>query len=218
MKTTNVWSSSDLKFVKSFFEGRLKPDSENYEIMGYGSKESPVIRYEVATEIGDLQGKSILDYGCCLGDFVEYLEKRQIKVKYTGYDISEKIIERAQELHPKYSFEVRDIMKKLPNRKFSYVFAIGLNLKIADNVGFIRELIKRMFQIAEEGVFVSVLSSHGDYFDPQCFYHDPALLLDWCLREVSGKCILRHDYLPHDFALYIYKNHFHRGGEQPKWV
>jgi len=218
VKTSNVWSSSDLKFVKSFFEGRLKHDSENYKIVGYGSKESQVIRYKVATEIGDLQGKSILDYGCGLGDFIEYLEKRRIRVKYTGYDISGKIIERARELHPKYSFEVRDIMKELPNRKFSYVFAIGLNLKIADNVGFVKELIRRMFQIAEEGVFVSVLSSHGDYFDAQCFYHDPALLLDWCLREVSGKCILRHDYLPHDFALYIYRNHIYSGGEQSKWV
>jgi len=75
-----------------------------------------------------------------------------------------------------------------------------------------------MFQIAEEGVFVSVLSSHSEYFDAQCFYHDPALLLDWCLREISSKCILRHDYLPHDFALYIYKDHVQRGGEQSKWV
>jgi len=217
VKTPSAWSPSDLEVVKGYFEDRLEKNLENYKIVGYGSKESQIIRYRVATEIGNLRGKSILDYGCGLGDLIEYLEKRGISIEYTGYDVSEKIIERARKLHPNHSFEVRDLMKELPSQKFSYVFAIGLNVRIADNVGFIKELVRRMFQIAEEGVFVSVLSSHSNYFDPQCFYHDPARLLHWCLKNISSRCVLRHDYLPHDFTLYIYQNQIRNGEEQTRW-
>jgi len=214
----DAWNRSDLEVIKNYFENRLEKNSESYKIVGYGSKESQAIRFKVATEIGNLHGKSILDYGCGLGDFIGYLEKRAINVKYTGYDISEKMIKRARKLHPKHCFEVRDIIKEVPNQKFSYIFAIGLNIRITDNVGFIKELIRRMFQIAQDGVFVSLLSSHSEYFDAQSFYHDPALLLDWCLKNITRKCILRHDYLPHDFAIYIYKDNVRNGREQSKWV
>lgn len=206
MKSVTSWNTSDRTLVKAFFENRMKKYSDNHRILGFGSKESQIVRYKVATEIGDLRGKSILDYGCGLGDFIDYLEKKRINVKYTGYDISEKIIKRAQKLHPNHHFEVRDIIKNVPNQRFSYLFAIGLNLKITNNVCFIKELIRQMFEIADNGVSVSLLSCYTDYFADECYYHNPPLLFDWCLTNVSKRCVLRHDYLPHDFTLYIYKN------------
>ena len=199
-------NSKDKEIVRDFFESRLKNYSETHKILGYGCKESQDARFKVVTEIGDLRGKSILDYGCGLGDLVDHLEKQGIDATYTGYDISEKLIKRAQELHPNHHFEVRDILEDMPDQRFSYVFAIGLNLKVTDNVHFIKTLIKRLFDVAEDGVSVSLLSCHSDYFAEESFYHNPALLVDWCLANVSRRCVLRHDYLLHDFTLYIYKN------------
>lgn len=204
--TEGALNSKDKKIVRDFFESRLKNYSENHKILGYGCKESQAARFKVVTEIGDLRGKSILDYGCGLGDLVDHLEKQGIGVTYTGYDISEKLIKRAQELHPNHNFEVRDILEDMPDQRFSYVFAIGLNLKVTDNVHFIKTLIKRLFDVAEDGVSVSLLSCYSDYFAEESFYHNPALLVDWCLANVSRRCVLRHDYLSHDFTLYIYKN------------
>jgi len=212
IKSKVQWLTEDEVSAKKYYEDKLKKYIRHHEISGYGSEESQNIRFKVVTEIGNLTNKSICDVGCGIGKLVDYLEQKKIKVKYTGYDISEKIIEKARELHPNHHFEVRNILENMPKQKFDYVFAIGLNFKIKDNVAFMKELITRMFRIAEKGVAVSVLSCHVDpeYINENDYYHDPKLLLDWCLRKISRRCVLRHDYLPHDFTLYIYKKPFKR--------
>jgi len=208
----STWLIEDAMSSKQYYEDKLKKYTQHHEISGYGSKESQTIRFKVVTEIGDLRNKSICDVGCGIGKLVDYLEQRKFKMKYTGYDISEKIIEKARELHPNYHFEVRNILEDMPSQRFDYVFSIGLNFKIRDNVEFMKNLIAKMVKMAKIGVAVSVLSCHVDpeYINVNDFYYDPKLFLDWCLREVSRRCILRHDYLPHDFTLYIYKKAFEK--------
>lgn len=205
-----AWLVEDTVSSKKYYEGKLRKFTAHHEISGYGSKESQTIRFQIVTEIGDLRNKSICDVGCGIGKLVDFMKEKKWKLEYTGYDISEKIIAKARELHPNHHFEVRNILENMPRQKFDYVFSIGLNFKISDNVQFMKELIKRMFKMAKMGVAVSMLSSHIDseYMNKNDFYYDPNLFLDWCLREVSKRCVLRHDYLPHDFTLYIYKRGF----------
>jgi len=203
----SAWLAEDTASNKEYFEEKLRTFIEHHAISGYGSKESQAIRFKVVTEIGQVRNRSICDVGCGIGKLVDYLRERNVKVEYTGYDISEKIIEKARELHPNNTFEVRNILESMPRQKFDYVFSVGLNFKISDNVQFMKELVRRMFKMAKIGISVSMLSSHTDtkHINKNDFYYDPKLFLDWCLREVSTRCILRHDYLPHDFTLYIYK-------------
>lgn len=206
-RSESPWIVEDAISAKEYYEGKLRKFTQHHKISGYGSKESQTIRFKVVTEIGDLRNKSICDVGCGIGKLVDYLKEKNLKLEYTGYDISERIIEKARELHPNYDFEVRNILENMPRQRFDYVFSVGLNFKIRDNVQFMKELIRRMFKMTKTGAAVSMLSCHvaPDYINENDFYYDPKLFLDWCLREVSTRCILRHDYLPHDFTLYIYK-------------
>jgi SAM-dependent methyltransferase len=211
-KSGSPWLAEDSISSKEYYEEKLRRFTQHHEISGYGSRESQTIRFEVVTEIGDLRNKSVCDVGCGIGKLADYLEEKNLKVKYTGYDISEKIIEKAHELHPNHNFEVRNILENMPNQTFDYVFSVGLNFKIKDNVQFMKELIKRMFKMAKIGVAVSVLSCHinPERINKNDFYYDPKVFVDWCLREVSKRCVLRHDYLPHDFTLYVYKETFEK--------
>lgn len=189
-----------------FFGKLLKKYKNGWKAVGYGHRESQTIRFKVLTQIADLNHKTVLDVGCGLGHLVSFFERNKIKVEYTGYDIIKKFIEKASKLYPEKRFEVKNIMEKIPDEKFDYVLACGvLNIPIGHNEEYIRELIKRMFSMCNEGVAINMLSSYADYYDPKCYYYSPEKILEWVLKKVSRWTVLRHDYLPHDFTLYIYK-------------
>lgn len=198
------------KIKIQFFEKLLKEQREGYKIMGYGSKSTQAIRFKVLTEIANLNGKSVLDVGCGLGHLADFFKENSISAAYTGYDLMKSFIDMAKKSHPGTRFELRNIMgdsmEALPKEKFGYVLACGiLNIPIGHNEEYIRELIRRMFKLCKQGVAISMLSLNADYYDPKCYYYSPKKMLSWVLKEISRHAVLRHDYLPHDFTLYIYK-------------
>lgn len=72
--------------------------NETLEIYGYDQralrefKGRQPLRYEVLSEIGDLNNCSILDVGCGFGDIYAFLIKKGLNIKYTGYDINPNFI------------------------------------------------------------------------------------------------------------------------------
>ncbi|KAF5422780.1 MAG: 2-polyprenyl-3-methyl-5-hydroxy-6-metoxy-1,4-benzoquinol methylase, partial [Candidatus Methanomarinus sp.] len=127
----------EIKEIISLYEARLKEYGDNVKTMGWRDKEQQHLRFRILSDIGDLNGSKILDVGCGFGDFYEYLVDKGIKVDYTGYDISLKIINVAISKHPQIRFEVKDILKERIDEKFDYVLESGiLNKKISNNIGY----------------------------------------------------------------------------------
>ena len=65
-------------------------------------------------------------------------------------------------------------------------------------------LLRRLWDAAGEAVAVNMLSIHADRRDEGLHYYDP----DRMLRAAFGLTrfsVLRHDYMPHDFTLYLYR-------------
>jgi SAM-dependent methyltransferase len=63
----------------------------------WNSTESQLSRFEVLSQIGDLNQHSLLDAGCGFADYYFYLEQQGIKLTgYTGIDINPKFIEIAR--------------------------------------------------------------------------------------------------------------------------
>lgn len=201
------------KIKIKFFEYLLTEHKQGYKIVGYGNKNTQEIRFRVLTEIADLNDKTVLDIGCGLGHLVDFLDKNDIKVEYTGFDIIEKFLESARRIYPNRRFETWNIMKRLPREKFDYVLACGvLNVRIGCNEEYLKNFIERIFKICKHGVAINMLSTHADYRDPECYYYSPEKVLAWVLKKISRSVVLRQDYLPHDFTLYIYKKSFDEKG------
>ena len=68
------------------------------------------------------------------------------------------------------------------------------------------KLLKKMFTICKKGLaanFLSNLSVKQDDIDS--YFADPRLILSFSQSRLSNKVVLRHDYKPNDFTMYIYK-------------
>jgi SAM-dependent methyltransferase len=180
---------------------------EDVKAVSWGSLESQRIRFQVLSEIGDLEGKSILDVGCGFGDFYGFLRERIQLKSYLGTDINQNMITLARRKYPEASFEVRDIAEDPFDETYDYVFTSGIfGLKVPRWRDIMERMVSRMYELSRTGTGVNFLSKYttGEKVSDS-YYADPVKIMDFVYRHLSPRVILRHDYRPNDFTLHIYK-------------
>jgi trans-aconitate methyltransferase len=190
--------------VRRFFESRLRRYGDSPRTLDW-SPEGQQKRFEVLCAVGDLRGRRVLDVGCGLGHLLAFLRERGTEVDYTGVDLSPKLVMKARKLHPAARFEVLDaVTAKLPIGA-DFVFASGvLNVETGDNETAMRRLLRALFAACREAVAVNMLSTWADWRDRDRHYFDPVRTTRDA-RRLTRHVVLRHDYMPHDFTLYLYR-------------
>lgn len=162
------------------------------------------LRFKIMSEIGALKKSEILDIGCGFGDFLTYLNSKKIKLEYTGVDINPIFIKIAKSKHPEGTFTKRDIERTKFKKKFDWSFAIGTtNMK--GNYEYIEKLLKEMFRISKKGVVMDFMSSYVDFKRSGSSHFEPEKIFK-IAKKLSRRVVIRHDYLPFEFCVYIYKN------------
>ena len=194
--------------ISNIYNKMLSNGKKDYERVGWGSLESQEKRFHILTKIGDLNNCSILDVGCGLGSYFEYVNAIFEKVLYTGTDINSKMISEAQLRYTETEFVHTDITSSshsLSGRKFDYIFLSGaLNLSEDGHNKIIKSVMNTMFEMANKGIAINFLSIFSDYISPGEFYCNPIDMIEVAF-SLSRKVTLRRDYMPHDFTIYMYK-------------
>ena len=180
--------------------------------LDWASRESQEKRFAVLAGVGELNGRSLLDVGCGLGDFAAWCARQSIAPDYTGIDITPRMVELAQECLPARAFRAADLFSlPLPpeGRAWDYVVASGIFAKRQENPeGYLREAVARMFALCTTATAFNVLStrapSTASISDCSEYHADPVRTLDYC-RSLTPRVVLRDDYHPRDFTVYLYK-------------
>jgi SAM-dependent methyltransferase len=161
---------------------------------------------------------SLLDLGCGLGDFYKFLKGRgflsQYRIKYTGFDISSKMIKKCKQRFPGVNFQVKDILegKRIPIHDI--VLASGIfNLKLAnrrsENLKWVFKILRRMFNISHLGVAADFQNKKFDKlaWDKRvkhwCSY-DMKEIIEMCER-ITPNFILQHCFMPFDSCVFLLK-------------
>lgn len=187
------------------YEDKLAKFGYSPKTVGWRDKEQQELRFKILQEIGDLDGRSILDIGCGFGDFYDFLVKKGLKIDYTGYDISPRIINRAKKRHPHVNFEVKDISIEHVNVKFDYVFESGIfNHQIADNIKYAKKTIVKMFELCNIGIGFNMVTNYVDFEEDHLFYYSPEQFFKFA-KKISRFVTLKHDYPLYEFTIYIHK-------------
>jgi len=188
------------------YEERLEKYGASVKTMGWRDREQQNMRFVILSEIGDLTNHSVLDVGCGFGDLYGFLEQKGLHVQYTGYDISSKLIKIAQKRHPEATFEVKDILEESSVNEFDYVVSSGvLNHRLSDNEGFLGTMITKCFDLCNIGVAINMMSNYVDYKDECLYYYSPEKVFTFC-KTLTKRVIMRHDYMPYEFTVYLYKD------------
>lgn len=192
------------KKADAFYNKMIKRHGTDVKSLGYKSQLSQRKRFNILCGIADLEGRSILDVGCGMGDLYAYLKERFHSFEYKGVDISKGMIAGAKKKYPDAQFEVGDALQ-LKGKKYDYVLGTGVDgFFTGHNMEVTRQLIGRMYGMCRIGTAISMLSAYSQRPDPISWYAPPEEIFTWCMG-ITRRVILRHDYMPHDFAVYLYR-------------
>jgi len=161
-------------------------------------------RFKVMTEVGITDNCSVLDVGCGFGDFYSYLKTQKNNFYYQGIDINPTFINLAKTRYPNTLFQVLDIKNEKINKKFDWVIATGIT-NYAVSYFHIKSMLKEMFKIAKKGVVMDFISNYVDYRKKDIFYTSPEVMFQFA-KTLTKRICLRHDYMPYEFSIYLYKN------------
>ena len=172
------------------------------------SPESQRLRFQVLAKVGNLRNASLLDVGCGFGDYLDFLKQERIPVQYTGLDINASFVSEASHRHPEAEFILADIEDFPPGRRFDYVTVSGsFNVRFReDQEEWVLGVIRSLFERADKALAINLISTYVDkgyerddicYFSPEKIFALGRSLTPWV--------VLRHDYLPHDFTLFLYR-------------
>ncbi len=207
------------------YESRLREFGYSPESLGWGTHGRQPVRFGVLAE-SELRRpqSSVLDVGCGFADLYDFLGEHGWHGQYIGLDIVPGLLEEARKRHPHLDLREADITADtaaLPACDF--VIASGVfnaTLATGNNETHIQTSLRSMFGLAQVAVAVDFMSSYVDFKKPGSWHTDPGHALTWA-KNISRRVALRNDYMPYEFALFIYADdtvsdqNVFRGHESP---
>lgn len=197
-----IWQS-EAETTRTLYENKFDEHGPSPDAVGWGSRESQARRFEILAEISDLRTANVLDYGCGLGDMYEWLCRHEFAGRYTGIDMTRPMIEQAGKKHPNATFICGGLEQLKSSERFDYVLASGI-LTYIQHAPYrhVFHIARSMLERARMGAAFNSLSTWGNAPVAGECQLDPARCLA-AVKEIGSNLVLRHDYLPHDFTIYI---------------
>lgn len=154
---------------------------------------------------------SILDFGCGLGHFYEWIILNQKNhTVYSGLDISDKFINVCKNKFEKVNFYCKDVLidDNIPN--FDYIICNGTftekrDLNQKEMMNFFQSVIKVLWQKSNKGIAFNLMSKQVDW-EVDYLFHVSLDELAWFLKKtLSRNFIIRNDYKLYEYTVYVYK-------------
>jgi trans-aconitate methyltransferase len=197
--------NSSFENIANFYNTRVRKFGHDPRSCDYGREESQKRKFAVLSQMTDYSDASVLDVGCGFADYAEYLLKRYRGVEYHGIDLSQEMINKARMVRPELDLRVGNILELPLHENYDIITANGIFYLLGiDAEVIMRQILERMYKCARRGIVFNSLSSWASKHEHGEYYADPLAVVEWC-RNLSPWITLRHDYLLHDFTIFISK-------------
>lgn len=183
----------------------LEKHGSCHQALNWGSQKSQRKRFEILLEpfLKMKDSFSLLDVGCGLAHLFDYIKENNFEIEYTGVDAIPQMIEQAKLNHPEIASSLFvSSVSDIKLEKFDVIVASGI-FYIACDEERMRNEIQQLYNMCNIGLAFNSLSAWADQKEENELYVDPALLLNYC-KSLTRRCILRHDYMCHDFTMHLF--------------
>lgn len=182
--------------------------------VGWKSAEGHKLRMQILTEVFGPEAADghmiVNDLGCGYGAFFDMLKDHPALKggAYIGYDISETMLTLARERirDPRASFE----FGHHATHRADYSFVCGTyNIRMhADDEeweALMEEGLRDLWSKTDVALAFNMMSSYGEHVERTIYYADPARFFDFCMRELSPRVTLLHDYSLPEWTMFVYR-------------
>ena len=200
MKKINKSKIFDL--INSRFNKKFEEFGDDPKSVGWDNKRNQNLRFANATRLIDFKNNSIVDIGCGLGDFYNFLISKNIikKEKFTGLDLNSNFIKLCKHKYPDANFKISNFLLDENIIEKADIFTmfglLNINFKEIDNYDYSRIMIKKGFLLCKKFFIFDMLSFYNDTLyekEDFVFYYKPEKILEFCLK-LTPHVSLIHDY------------------------
>ncbi len=197
-------SELNREYLISYYEKRLELFGKTPAALGWTLKGQRQ-RYEAILSIGPLEGATVLDYGCGMGDFYGFLREKNIKAEYAGIDINPYLIEVARDRYPECGFKIMDIVEEDLAEDYDYIISCGVfNQKLEGVADSAKYATGRLWGHAKKAFVFNALSDKSRDRDPALQFYGPDDMLEFG-KTLSPHAVLREDLVQGDIFLFLYR-------------
>lgn len=195
--------------IKSYYEPKIRENPNDSAKLGWESEEAQKLRFSVLADNIDLNGKSLLDVGCGLGNLYSYLSERDINALYSGVDLLEEMVICAKEKYPEAEFFCDDVFegKFSESNKYDVIYSSGIfNLNLVNNLEFLEKALGKFISMARIAVVFNLLSDRSENKEPEYFYYNPKDVSEIIskLPVPPSKTVFIDSYLKNDFTVVLF--------------
>ena len=202
-----------LSNVAAYYAEKLSQYGVSPKGVDWNTEEGQVLRFKQLCKIIDHPDMfSINDLGCGYGSLFDYLVAHYTDFQYTGLDVCESMITKAQARLASYPQTKKLLCANQPDQPADYSVASGIfNVKLGHSEtewqAYFYHTLHILHQSSLKGFSFNCLTSYSDQdrMTEKLFYPNPGVLFDYCKTHFSRNVALLHDYDLYEFTILVRK-------------
>lgn len=195
----------NIEHLEEDYDKSLKMYGAGPKALLWWDYRSMAIRFRELVKDIPVNGKTIMDAGCGLGDLLPYLYAKSVNFRYTGYDIKPEFVEEAKRHYEGHEFKVGD---PFHNRLGLYDVVISsgvMNGNVKNWMAKRQKMIANLFdQTGEVLAFNMAGGVRPIPHDSLIAYADANEIYNFC-KTLTRHVKLDTSYLDKDFMIVMYK-------------
>jgi SAM-dependent methyltransferase len=206
-------SDQDTGQIKDYFEEKFDRHGPTPQGVDWNSEQAQNIRFDQLVKVCNLSRPfSLIDYGCGYGALAGYLMGKGFKFQYTGYDLSQEMVSKAQVIYQgvkncRFTHQESDLATA------EYTLASGIfNKKFETSedewLAYILRTLEKINVLSSAGFAFNLLTQYSDpkLLKPDLYYGDPCFFFTYCKQHFARNVALLHDYEVYDFTVIVRKS------------
>lgn len=205
-------SNKDLSKIKERYSSRFEEHGLDIQkTLKPGSIEHYKRQHEIHLSGADLEDKAILDVGCGLATYKDFLDKKNIKYKsYTGIDIVSDFIKTNKKQHPNSNFFCGTLDEYIEMSRNSYDVitfcqVFNNNFEETDNMELVQSQLSSAFMLSNEMVSCDFIGNYVNYNDDFLYYYSPESIFAFC-KSLTPYVLINSSYSPYHYTVFLYKS------------
>ncbi len=197
--------------TKKFYQDKFKKFGVNHKALQWKEKGAAHQRFRQFWNEIDFTNRNVIDVGCGFGEMGNFLVRRYDNVKYTGVDITPEFIDNGKILYPHLELQTVDYFDQPLPEIYDTVISSGtLNSNFGnktENMEFRQKAIRTMFEHTTNVLAFNMLGGHPIPINKKgsnIWYADSLEIVEFCF-SLTRRVILRANYNPKDFTIFMYK-------------
>lgn len=205
-RPTSVLAPQDLERVRARYQARIAEHGVSLPSLKTGGEKKQRIRHAIHSTAVPSACAEVLDIGCGLGHFYQYLRDDGRDCTYCGYDIVPEYVEDCRRRYPDARHVVRNIFEEGIEGAYDTVVmcqVLNNRYRDSDNMAVMQAALTMAFDHARVSVSVDMMSSYVDYEEPELYYYSPESIFQFA-KTLTPRVTLRHDYRRFEFCIQLF--------------